>query len=200
MNIFQAEEKVMRLRRVFVVFAVLCASGIATAQDTVPTIALPSPHLFPGTTNPHITPENIDENICTKGWSTTSIRPPSSYTTALKREQMNSLGYTTPNPLPRVPTKTGTGTKPDLTKCVDRSANLACYEEDHLVSLELGGDPRSPSNLWPEPWFGPWNAHVKDTLENRLHRMVCVGQLPLREAQQAIATDWVGAYRKYVGR
>jgi hypothetical protein len=70
---------------------------------------------------------------------------------------------------------------------------------DHLVSLELGGDPRNPDNLWPEPWFGPWNAHVKDRLDNRLHQMVCAGEIPLREAQQAIATDWVAAYRKYVG-
>jgi len=23
------------------------------------------------------------------------------------------------------------------------------YEEDHLISLELGGNPRDPKNLWP---------------------------------------------------
>jgi hypothetical protein len=191
---------VTRLRRAFIfTLAALCAGGIAVAQDAVPAIALPDPHLFPGATNPNITPENINENICRSGWSTRSIRPPASYTTALKRVQMRSLGYTTPNPLPRVQTASGKSTKPDLKQCVDDSSNLACYEEDHLVSLELGGDPRSPSNLWPEPWFGPWNAHVKDRLENVLHRMVCAGETPLREAQQAIASDWVAAYRKYVG-
>lgn len=190
----------MRLRRVLVVtIAVVCVSSSANAQHAVPAIAIPNPHLFPGATNPDITPESINGNICKKGWSTKSIRPPASVTTALKRVQMKSLGYTALNMLPRVPTKSGKGTKPDLRKCVDHSATPACYEEDHLISLELGGDPRSPDNLWPEPWFGPWNAHVKDTLENRLHRMVCAGQIPLREAQQAIASDWVAAYRKYVG-
>ena len=133
-----------------------------------------------------------------KGWSTKSIRPPTSYTNALKKTQLNSLGYTVPNPLPRVTTKSGKTTQPDISKCVEHSANLSCYEEDHLISLELGGDPRNPNNLWPEPWFGPWNARDKDMLEGKLHRMVCDGQIPLRDAQKAIATDWVGAYRKYV--
>jgi hypothetical protein len=198
---FQKGRTVMRLGRGFMVaLAVLCAGRIARAQDAVPAIAVPDRHLFPGATNPNITPENISENLCQTGWSTKSIRPPASYTTALKRVQLQSLGYTTPNPLPRVATKSANGTKPDLTKCVSHSANLACYEEDHLISLELGGNPRSPDNLCPEPWFGPWNAHVKDTLENRLHRLVCAGQLPLGEAQQAIAMDWVAAYRKYMGR
>src|SRR5216683_2609243 len=31
----------------------------------------------------------------------------------------------------------------------------AHYEEDHLVSLELGGHPRDPRNLWPERWGTP---------------------------------------------
>ena len=178
--------------------SVLCASDIATAQSPVPAIAVPDASLFPGATNPDITPDNISENICKKGWTTKSIRPPASYTTALKRIQLRSLDDTIPNPLSRVPTKSGTSTTPDLTQCVEHSANVACYEEDHLISLELGGDPRNPHNLWPEPWFGPWNAHVKDALENRLHTMVCSGELGLREAQQAIATDWVAAYQTYV--
>jgi len=35
---------------------------------------------------------------------------------------------------------------------VARSDNPACYEEDHLISLENGGDPKDPKNLWPEPY------------------------------------------------
>ena len=98
-----------------------------------------------------------------------------------------------------MPTKSGRTTRPDLTQCVERSSNPACYEEDHLISLEIGGDPRNPDNLWPQPWFGAWNARVKDTLENRLHRMVCEGDITLEEAQHAIASDWSAAYQKYVG-
>jgi hypothetical protein len=73
------------------------------------------------------------------------------------------------------------------------------YEEDHLIPLTVGGNPRDPKNLWPEPWNGPYGAHVKDKLENKLHSLVCDGMLTLEEAQKAIATDWIAAYEKYVG-
>jgi len=67
------------------------------------------------------------------------------------------------------------------------------YEEDHLIPLELGGSPRDPKNLWPQPRGGNPNASAKDTLENALHALVCAGRVPLASAQQAIATDWVAA-------
>ncbi len=73
------------------------------------------------------------------------------------------------------------------------------YEVDHLISLELGGS-NSLKNLWPEPYTGDWNAHVKDKLENKLHDLICSGQLDLKSAQQQIATDWISAYVKYIGQ
>ena len=73
------------------------------------------------------------------------------------------------------------------------------YEVDHLISLELGGS-NSIKNLWPESYSGDWNAHIKDKLENKLHAMVCNGQLDLKAAQQQIATDWIAAYRQYLGQ
>lgn len=73
------------------------------------------------------------------------------------------------------------------------------YEVDHLISLELGGS-NSIKNLWPESYrTQPWNAHVKDKVENKLHRMVCSGEIDLKTAQQEIASDWIAAYQKYVG-
>jgi hypothetical protein len=42
-----------------------------------------------------------------------------------------------------------------------------------------------------------WNAHVKDQLEDRLHEMVCRGDVDLATAQRDISTDWIAAYRKY---
>jgi len=73
------------------------------------------------------------------------------------------------------------------------------YEVDHLISLELGGS-NSIQNLWPQSYqTTPLNAHVKDKLENRLHSLVCSGQVPIQEAQRAIAQDWIGAYQKYLG-
>ena len=67
---------------------------------------------------------------------------------------------------------------------------------DHLISLELA-DSNRLRNLWPEPYDIVWNAHVKDRLENRLHQMVCAGQLDLTIAQQAIAGDWIAGYKRY---
>jgi hypothetical protein len=72
------------------------------------------------------------------------------------------------------------------------------YEIDHLISLELGGS-NSIKNLWPESHrTSPWNAQVKDRLEDKLHELVCSGQLDLKTAQQAIASNWIEAYKKYV--
>ena len=71
------------------------------------------------------------------------------------------------------------------------------YEVDHLIPLELGGS-NALTNLWPQSYqTQPWNAHVKDRLENELHRLVCAGQLPLDTAQRDIATDWIAAYQAY---
>jgi hypothetical protein len=73
------------------------------------------------------------------------------------------------------------------------------YEIDHLISLELGGS-NDITNLWPQSFITkPWNAHVKDTLENKLHELICSKKVPMKTAQQEIATNWIDAYHKYVG-
>jgi hypothetical protein len=72
-------------------------------------------------------------------------------------------------------------------------------EIDHLIPLELGG-ANDIRNLWPEPFDGTvWNAHVKDRLETFLHRQVCENGLSLRQAQNEIASNWIEAYRRYLG-
>jgi hypothetical protein len=77
----------------------------------------------------------------------------------------------------------------------DVSANA--YEIDYLVTPELGG-ATNIRNLWPQPSLNTvWNARVKDALEDRLHNMVCSGQLDLATAQREISQDWVAAYKKY---
>jgi anti-sigma factor RsiW len=70
------------------------------------------------------------------------------------------------------------------------------YEVDYLITPELGGSG-SIRNLWPQPYSAVWNAHVKDELEDRLHGLVCAGQVDLGTAQREISRDWISAYKKY---
>lgn len=73
------------------------------------------------------------------------------------------------------------------------------FEIDHLISLELGGT-NEITNLWPQSYLTtPWNAHLKDKLENRLHKLVCNGVITLDTAQKEIREDWTKAYEKYIG-
>ncbi len=143
-------------------------AGQAVAIPTVChlTGALPDAACTPGAANPEVTQATISRTICVSGYST-RIRPPASYTDQLKIQQMRAYGLT--------------GTTAD-------------YEEDHLIPLEVGGDPRDPRNLWPEPRGGEPNAGEKDRFENYLHAQVCSGRMMLVDAQRAIATDWVSAW------
>ena len=106
----------------------------------------------PGVLNPDVTQATIGATICVVGWTRT-IRPSTEYTNALKRRQMRAYRET---------------------------GAESAYQEDHLISLELGGHPTDPRNLWPEPY--PRASQV-DTIENDLNRQVCDGSLTLVEAQ-----------------
>jgi hypothetical protein len=107
----------------------------------------------PGVLNPDVTQATIGSTICVRGWTRT-VRPPTDYTNALKRQQLGEYGLHGP---------------------------LSAYQEDHLISLELGGDPTDPRNLWPEPY--PRASDV-DAIENELNAKVCSGALSLADAQR----------------
>ena len=70
-------------------------------------------------------------------------------------------------------------------------------EVDHLIAVELGGS-NDIANLWPQPYQGARNAHMKDRLEGTLHRMVCSNQITLQDAQKQISKNWIKAYQLYV--
>jgi len=137
----------------------------------------PDPVRTPGAVNLDITQDDIDQTICNPQWSTRSIRPPAHYTNRLKFEQMQEYG--------------------------DSDTNPRDYEEDHLIPLELGGNPTDPQNLWPEPFdtsIPDGGARSKDRVENYLNREVCAGDLSLEAAQREIASDWYHVYVTSVGR
>jgi hypothetical protein len=71
------------------------------------------------------------------------------------------------------------------------------YELDALITPELGGTTDA-GNLWPQMYDSPvWNARVKDELEQLLPQLVCRGEIGLAQAQQAIARDWITAYKHH---
>ncbi len=133
---------------------------------------LPDPSCTPGAVDPAVTQADIATTICSSGWTST-VRPSTAITSPEKRASAAAYGYDGPS----------------------RTA-----EYDHLVPLELGGDPDDPANLWLEPNDRPGATsfnNSKDGLEDRLNHLVCSGQLPLAAAQEAIATDWVTALHTY---
>ena len=130
---------------------------------------LPDPKCTPGAINPSVTQDNIKNTICVPGYSRT-VRPPVSYTSPLKIKLMQSYGFT------------------------DSRSN---YELDHLVSLEIGGNPTDVRNLWPEPGYGQYNFHIKDRFENYLHNQVCNGAMSLSQAQKEIAADWISNWKNH---
>jgi hypothetical protein len=113
----------------------------------------------PGALNPDVTPTTLSTTICRPGWAET-VRPPTSYTTPLKRLDMARYGLTGP---------------------------ITDYRYDHLVAIELGGALRDPANLWPQP-KDP--AVLKNTQAGHLRDQVCRGEITLAVARATIVRDW----------
>jgi hypothetical protein len=109
--------------------------------------------LTPGVLNPAVSQATIASTICRRGWTKT-IRPPVGYTNDLKLRQLLRYGLHGPP---------------------------SAFQEDHLISLELGGHPADPRNLWPEPYP---RASAVDRIENDLNHRVCAGSLTLADAQR----------------
>lgn len=120
--------------------------------------------------NPAVTPSTVATTICVSGWTAT-VRPPQTYTEALKRKQLAAFATRHPG---------------------DKNWTAATTEEDHRMPLELGGAPSDEHNLSPEE-----NAGGKDADETSFRRAVCAGKLTLAEAQQRFAAKWLAAWPDY---
>ena len=132
--------------------ALLAAAAFMGSGGRAPALVA-DPVRTPGVVNPEVTQETIGSTICRDGWTRT-IRPPTSYTADLKLKQMHEYGVT---------------------------GSPSQFQEDHLISLELGGHPTDPRNLWPEPIE---RAERVDKIENDLNAKVCSGALTLVAAQR----------------
>jgi hypothetical protein len=145
------------------------SAGAGTAQAATcshASLPLPDSGCTPGSYNPNVTQSTIHSTICVSGWTAT-VRPPTSYTNPLKAQGIIDYGYS--------------------------DTSMSDYEEDHLVPLELGGAPRDPGNLWPEPHYGTKTAYTKDGTETKLKNAVCAGTITLSAARSAIRTNWTTA-------
>jgi len=149
----------------------LSACGASTYSESS---GLPNLKLTPGAINPAVTQATIRSTICVVGWTAT-VRPPVAYTNQLKYDQLHS-GYN-----------------------LEGDLNMKHYEEDHIVPLEVGGNPSSTLNLFPEPRNIKFGAYFKDQLENRIHQLVCSSQLSLHLAQRVFLVNWEKGYAKYIG-
>ncbi|MCI3276992.1 hypothetical protein [Streptomyces cylindrosporus] len=132
---------------------------------------LEDPACTPGAISPAVTQANLSSTICRTGGYTSGVRP-SAYVTG-KEKKLNAASYGF------------TGWMSDA-------------EYDHLISLQLGGDPNDPRNLWVEPADpghkkGSGVNNKKDPVETKLHTAVCKGQVTLAAAQHAIVSDWTTA-------
>ena len=133
---------------------------------------LPDSRCTPGATNPRVTQADLASTVCRSGY-TASIRPPAGITGREKKASEAAYGFT---------------------------GKASTTEYDHLISLELGGDPNSPLNLWPEPnkTRAAGVNNPKDRVEDTLKALVCnavhkKAYLPLTKAQYLIATNWTTA-------
>jgi hypothetical protein len=150
----------MRALRIELVLVAVAVVIVATALPRCSGGSAPRAHVVraswaitPGVVNPAVDQGNIGSTICRRGWTKT-VRPPVSYTNALKTKGLQQYGL---------------------------HGALSAFQEDHLISLELGGNPTDPRNLWPEPY--PRAAAV-DQIENQLNHLICTGQITLAEGQR----------------
>jgi hypothetical protein len=118
---------------------------------------LPDRNCTPAAISPKVTQDTLAITICKTGY-TKSIRPPASITAAEKRGNAAAYGYSGP---------------------------LSGIEYDHLVPLQVGGDPNDPRNLWVEPGE---SENPKDGVESKLHQRVCGARFRSRRRRRRSQT------------
>lgn len=125
----------------------------------------------PGAINTAVTQANLRQTICSNGWSA-SVRPPAAFIQETKSRLLKQHGIV--------------------------NGDTSRFELDFLIPIGLGGHPRKPENLWLQPSDGTWSARTKDRLEVKLRQLVCSGEISLREARDAMRSDWKMAARYYL--
>ncbi len=139
------------MKRIFLVTVLLlagCSNGqivdpsesvMPSSEEPSNSVSMAGPAVVPSfLLNPVVKQENIKDTVCKSGYTDT-IRPPSSYTTNLKKQQLVGKA----------------------------DQDLTHYEEDHWIPLELGGNPVDSHNLWPEPIVEAKKKDVLENADHR---------------------------------
>jgi hypothetical protein len=122
--------------------------------------------------NPAVSFATRGSTICVTGWTAT-VRPPASYTSPLKAQQMAAEHL---------------------------SGSPSNYEEDHRLPLEGGGFPGGPGldehNLSPEPHPA---SSTKDAAENQLKQQLCAAKdaATFTSLQVAFVSRWLAPWPNY---
>lgn len=160
-----------------------------TGSDSNPASAK-SPILPPsevlGAYNDNVTQSTIVSTICHARWASTVAEPPSPYLNQIEQLALGAGG-----------TVTYLGASYTIQGLNENDRNPAHYLVDPLVSVNLGGDPANPANLWVEPYESPagpapvgTGAQTKTKVETYLNKQVCDGKMTLEQAQLGIIHDW----------
>jgi len=164
-------EEIVTTVIVVVLLFLLCAYCLPTyAAD------LPDPDMTPGATSSDVVRDVALSDLCPHA-STSLVR---NVPDKLKRQIYAEYGMQQE-------------TRDDCT-----GPGHACYEIDHLCSLELGCN-NDIKNLWPQAYDGTeWSAHAKDKLEDHLHSLICAPEptMTIQEAQTCLSTDWIACYKE----
>jgi hypothetical protein len=151
---------VENVSRGLAIVAFFALSGVAVADS-----GLPNPSLTPGA----VASTEIAK-VCATGYAR-RVRPVGNVWSRLRNQAYDEYGL-----------------KRGERSFIDAAGRRhPAYQIDHLIPIELGGAPADLHNLWPQPIAA---AKQKDRVENELHALVCAGQMPIRDAQRAIARDW----------
>lgn len=164
--------------------------GGNSATPAAPTSSTASPQAAPASEKCHVTGQGeyvLPDPRCSPG------AVDGRYTAA-----MVCRGHLPPRPPESV---TEPQKRSDVARYGDYAgSSLHAYEEDHVVPLELAGDPTSMANRFPEYDAG-MIPNPKDAVENAAHRAVCSGRMSLATAQAQIARNWIELGRQLgVGR
>ena len=122
-----------------------------------------------GAFNSEVRQETLEQTVCVPGY-TKAVQPSPSVTYFVKQKLLKRSNR-------------------------DRAEAFE-YRLDHIVPVALGGHPSKIENFELRR-RGATNRKRKNEIADKLHCLVCSGDVTLAEAQREFSNDWQAAYDRY---